>query len=179
MIKTTNKLRRNKKVLHIDVPRALTSTVNMFDFNTAYDLNRIGIDYNQCDLNLHFWTWVFEHHETQLSLNDFFFPMVSKSKIDLLTKLLKEISETLDTRLLPSGFYFSKSVRDSTANLNGLIDNELLMTFFEDYLNNVSIKIKVNGYDLISFGVASASGLGIACVISELLRKRIKSLLSR
>jgi hypothetical protein len=174
-------MNRTARVIHMDVPRALTTKIKPFDFDGASYLNDLGIYYSSIDINIEFWNFLFEKLESSVGIEShLFYPEVSIDSIQELNRIINNINQKLKIPLSPSGFIFDYYLVSSTAGLYELCDSfngyDTIRDFIRDKLINT---LKRDGTpDIISLGIDSSQSLGFAALfataLSELVSSKVK-----
>jgi hypothetical protein len=119
------------QILHIDLPRALTTTIKPFDFEVAEYLKINNIFYDSIDINIIFWQFLFKQAESKLNLEkNLFAPEIKISSIRELEKIVDNISTQFDLPISIFGFAFDENIILSTSNIKKLCNN-----FFHSHAN--------------------------------------------
>ena len=176
MRQSCSELKTDRAVLHLDMPRALTTTLRAFDFRVAKFLFERGLFFDQADINGHFWQFTFQRYDPTFGLSHFFFPKVSREVVARMVDLLSQLHDAVGLPLLPQGFDFGKFA-DSSATIDDAVSGTEIVEFIHDYVDEVSPLLKLDDPELrcISLGVDSANSLLFSCAFARCLRERLPS----
>lgn len=163
-------MNRPVRVLHLELPRALTTTVKPVDFRSAGGLARRGVFLDHADLNTDFW----QHVISPLGLGDLFAPGLNPGRVAALGAQLRELRRRFELPLTVFGFDFGAAARSSLA-IEGAIAPAALRHFVRGYLDSIAARLDLAGEGLraVSLGIDSAQSLVFACALARELRERV------
>lgn len=163
------------RALHIEVPRALTTTVKPPDFRLARELVAHGIECDFADLNMHFWSHVLGAGTSGLCIEHFFAPHLSKAVVNKLGIALAEIRERSQLPLTPMGCDFGLAAQSSLRISPLLQRSPRLAKFLEGYFEQLAGQLGLADANLrlISLGVDSQHSLILGCAMATQLRKLV------
>jgi len=161
------------RILHIDTPRSLTTTVKPFDFDAAAYLDSFDIAYDSIDINICFWQFILGKVGSSLDIQEYlFYPGIDSASIQELDRALQVIITELNIPLSPFGFLFDDYIVTSTIGIQELCKSfsgfEIIHEFVESRLKPVLYTSEIP--DLISFGIDSNQSLVFAALFATALR---------
>lgn len=162
------------RVLHLDMPRAFTTTLKTFDFRTAAALQHNSVFFDQADLNSDFWAFAIRKIVPDLELSHFFAPHVSPEIVAKFVHFLSVMRDDYDLPLTPSGFHFGE-LADSTSHIGQAISVPVWHDLVNGYLDRILplIRLEDDALRVVSLGVDSANSLFFACAFARALRGRL------
>jgi radical SAM superfamily enzyme YgiQ (UPF0313 family) len=162
------------RIIHIDTPRSLTTTIKPFDFDAATYLDTVGITYDSIDINIAFWQFLFSKVGSKLNIGKhLFYPASSSDSLRELDNVLEEINTTLNIPLSAFGFSFDDCIVTSTREIREFCENfsasKLIHEFVESILKEVLYADEVP--QVITLGIDSNQSLTFAALLATVLRQ--------
>ena len=166
----------DRRVLHLDMPRAFTTTLKTFDFRSAQVLSQNSVIYDQADLNSNFWQYAIRQTVPELDLANFFYPQVSPEIVSKFVRFFELLHGDHKVPLTPYGLQFG-TLADSTRQIAKAVAGPGLRDLIEGYIDHLLplLKLHDNALRVVSLGVDSANSLIFACAFAQALRKRLTS----
>lgn len=160
----------SERILHIDMPRALTTTIRGFDFRNASILDDVDIVYDQVDVSPIFWEYCLQKYNNQLSLDFLFRPELSIDTVSQIEAAMDNAKTWIGFDLTPFGISFGKELC-SSSEVSVLSCHEKLITFFCEFINTglCRLDLKIRPPEIISIGVESINTLVIGAVFARIL----------
>ncbi|OUL37135.1 hypothetical protein BV372_03830 [Nostoc sp. T09] len=162
------------KIIHIDIPHSLTTTIKPFDFDTAAYLNNLDIAYDSIDINIEFWQFLLNKIESSLNIEeDIFYPKICPTSIRELNYTVEKIHTSLHIPLSAFGFSFDEHLVYSIAGIQKLCETfngfETINEFIQLRLSSILQNEKIP--TIISLGIDSNQALGFAAIFATALRR--------
>lgn len=169
-----NKKRARNRVLHLEMPRSFTTTLQMFDARSAVQFDAHSVVFDQADINTHFWQYVMSFVSPELQIDRFFDKALLPELLNDFCFFLGEFSKYYGVPLTPFGFEFDE-IAHSSAKIIDAARNPALQIFADEYIENLSPNLKINDPNLkiVSLGVDSANSLIFACIFAKMLRDHL------
>ena len=161
------------RILHLDVPRGLTTTLRSFDFRSAAQFAKQGIRFDQADLNSVYWQFVLRTVSETASLDDYFHPRVSLETVCELASCLKQLNNR-GIPISPQGLDFGHCA-DSTNSIELALGSAAIRRFLADFVDDIvsNLNLAEDAPQLVSLGSISANTLIVACAIAQILRQHL------
>jgi hypothetical protein len=161
------------KIVHFEMPGALSTSVAPFDFRAAREFANAGIQFESYETNQIFWKYIFEITESQLGLSDFFFPNLTAQTLSNFQKALQRFDEESMLPLGVEGAIFKDDIVQSSKKIIGLLEVPELIEFATDFVGYFQSLVgnSLDEATVISLGINSSQGLAFAVIFSEALRK--------
>ncbi|MBD2513762.1 radical SAM protein [Nostoc sp. FACHB-973] len=162
------------KIIHIDIPRSLTTTIKPFDFDTAAYFNNLDIAYDSVDINIEFWQFLLDKVENGLNIEeDIFYPKICPSSIRELNYAIEKINTSLHIPFSPFGFSFDEHLVYSIAGVQKLCETfygfEAINEFIQLRLSSILQTDEIPA--VISLGIDSNQALGFAAIFATALKR--------
>lgn len=167
------------QILHLDLPRALTTTIKPFDFEAAKYLEGNNISYDSIDINIVFWQFLFKQAGSQLNLETHLFaPKINASNILELEKTIDGINTNIDLPISIFGFTFDENIVLSTLNIRKFCNNffhlkifAIIELFIDEKLKNILFDNELP--QVITLGIDSHQSLTFAALFAQAIKKII------
>ena len=159
-------------VLHMELPRAFTTTVKPPDFRAAKAFESLGISFDSVDINTHFWKFSADTARMPLEFDRFLDSRRVTQAIEDLCGAISKVRTEWRCPLTVSGLRFG-AASESTLNIPGVLDDPVFMSFVSRYSDALCARLQFSetGVKVISMGVDSPDSLVLACALSQALRK--------
>ncbi len=162
-----------RRVLHLDMPRALTTTVRAFDLRAARRLAQKGIELDHADLNTRFWAFALAAGGATVGLEALFTP--DREVVSSIKRALEQLDGGALGRMKlgPAGPSFG-APRSSGAIAAAVADPPLA-AFLKRWLDSLApaLGLDEEALQVVSLGVESADTLVFACALVPALRERL------
>lgn len=167
-----------KKVLHIEMPRALTAGVREFDVRTCLQLELSQVFFSQADLNSRFWKFIFRKYapEFEASICNIFESEKPDTHdyLDVANGLIRidQHLMPLDLNIKTSGLFpREESVLSCSQDIREILHGpkrELIDDFFEQADTDYCF----GNFDLISIGITGKNSLLVSFGFAAYLQSR-------